>query len=214
MSKSRLEALSDAIFGIVMTLLIIEIKVPVFKEGDFSESYLWDKILHEWPLFFAFFLSFILLTSMWVSHHFLFSSLAKNINRQLLYLNLILLVFVSFVPFSSSLLGNYSFSRVAVAFYSINLLIIAIITVGIREYIMLSKNIENIEMKAIDRLYGNARMGTNILFPVLAILFSFFWVQASVILLVIGAVVSSIPGFYGVVFRITGLDKKYKSDEI
>jgi uncharacterized membrane protein len=151
---------------------------------------------------------------MWVSHHFLFSSLAKNINRQLLYLNLILLVFVSFVPFSSSLLGNYSFSRVAVAFYSINLLIIAIITVGIREYIMLSKNIENIEMKAIDRLYGNARMGTNILFPVLAILFSFFWVQASVILLVIGAVVSSIPGFYGVVFRITGLDKKYKSDEI
>lgn len=100
MSKFRLEALSDAVFAIVMTLLVIEIKVPELY-GKFSEEGLLHGLEELLPLFFAYFLSFTMIATFWYTHNFLFSLMAKTVNRNLMNLNFVFMAFLSLIPFSS-----------------------------------------------------------------------------------------------------------------
>jgi len=156
MNKQRVEALSDGIFAIVLTLLVIEIKVPHLK--DFTEQGLLNGLINLIPLFLSFFLSFAVVSSTWVTHHFLFTSMAKNITRRMLYVNMLFLFFISLLPFSSNLLGEYPESQIAVVFYSVNVMIIGAMIYLIREFIIRSKTIENNELNAFDRLYGKIRI--------------------------------------------------------
>jgi uncharacterized membrane protein len=99
----RIEAFSDGVYAIAITLLVLDIKVP----HDLPESQrLIDALLQQWPSYFAFLTSFATIGIMWINHHRLFS-LIKRADQMLLVLNGLLLLGVTFVPFPTALLAEY-----------------------------------------------------------------------------------------------------------
>ena len=99
MTTRRLEAFSDGVFAIAITLLVLELNVPA---GD----HLWDQLKDEWPSFAAFFVSFWVIGIIWVNHHGVLDHLARA-DRGVLYLNLLLLFTVVFIPFPTALLAEH-----------------------------------------------------------------------------------------------------------
>jgi uncharacterized membrane protein len=112
-SKSRLEAFSDGVFAIAITLLILEIKVPHADHG------LWAGLIELWPSYIAFVMSFVVVLIMWVSHHQMLG-LINRVNYRLLFINGLLLLTVTFVPFPTAVLAEHlgtPEAKPAVAFY-------------------------------------------------------------------------------------------------
>lgn len=115
-NRTRIEALSDAVFAIAMTLLVLELKVPELPHDTTAEVLLHD-IRALVPRFFVFFLTFLWSGLFWVWHHRAFHEL-KRIDAALFGINLIFLSFVSLLPFSLGMVAAFSFrNAVAIACY-------------------------------------------------------------------------------------------------
>ena len=106
--NSRLEAFCDGVFAIALTLLIIDIKLPSTIEFS-STSEIWLAIKHIMPSIFAFILSFIIIFITWVNHHNAFKMVNKS-SISFIYANGFLLLTVVFIPFPTSLVGEYILS--------------------------------------------------------------------------------------------------------
>lgn len=140
MNKNRLETLSDGVFAIVMTLLVIEIVVPELHSA--SDRELWEALSHLGPLFVGYFVSFAVLAMFWIAHNFFYGAFTKNVNRVLVLLNILYLSFVALIPFSAHLLGEYSTSRLAIFLYGLNVFIIGILAWIVLRYALNSKEID------------------------------------------------------------------------
>jgi len=173
MKQARLDQLADSIFAIVMTILVFEIRIPDFF-GIVSDKELFDALIAILPVFLSYLLSFSLLFTYWRSHHFIESILAKNIDTRFSNLNAVFFFFVGLVPFSSRLLGQYSYSKTAIIFFALNIILIGLSLYKMRQYVIKSKNIENESFTKIENKHANM----HILFPVgaamIAIIVSFF----------------------------------------
>jgi uncharacterized membrane protein len=102
--KARVEALSDGVFAIAVTLLVLDIRIPELPRR-LGNREAWHAIGSLGPLFFSFFITFILTGSFWFMHHVTFHSL-KYVTRALVFINFAFLMFVSLLPFSTGLLGK------------------------------------------------------------------------------------------------------------
>ena len=96
---ARIEAFSDGVFAIAITLLILEIKVPPVAQGELAHQ-----LLRQWPSYFAFLLSFLFIGVMWINHHRIFTHIHRADNG-LLFVNLLLLLGVTVVPFPTAVLA-------------------------------------------------------------------------------------------------------------
>ena len=117
MTKARLEAFSDGVFAIAITLLVLEIKVPS-PDGEHS---LGHGLLELWPSYAGFTVSFITIGIIWVNHHAVFATV-QSVDRPLLFKNLLLLLAVSFIPFPTAVMAEYlraeNGENLAAAFYA------------------------------------------------------------------------------------------------
>lgn len=129
MNKTRLEAFSDGVFAIVITLLILDIRLP---EVDYA--HLREALKEIAPKILSYVMSFIVIGLYWVSHHNSFQ-LVKKTNRAFLWMNVFLLLVVSFIPFPASLMGRYPFQTIPVLIYGLNLLTVNFIAFGMLFYI-------------------------------------------------------------------------------
>ena len=124
---TRLEAFSDGVFAIAITLLILEIKVPAGPETQ--EHGLWRALLERWPSYVGSVISFATIGIMWVNHHALFKYI-RRVDRALLLANLLLLMTISFLPYPTAVLAEHlpdADSRTpAAVFYGGTLVVIAI----------------------------------------------------------------------------------------
>lgn len=102
---NRLEAFSDGVFAIAITLLILEIKVPTEAELAAAGG-LWTALAQRWPSYVGYVLSFLLIGVMWVNHHALFEYI-RRVDRRLLFANLLLLMGVGFVPYPTAVLADH-----------------------------------------------------------------------------------------------------------
>jgi uncharacterized membrane protein len=119
-NKHRLEALSDAVFAIVMTLLVLDLKVPAhIPPGGLGVALLQDS--HAW---FSFALTFCIAAIFWTFQHRVFD-LIENTGSEALFLTFVFLGFVSLLPFSTSLIGQQSVERIAFVLYFSNQFAIA-----------------------------------------------------------------------------------------
>jgi uncharacterized membrane protein len=98
---SRVEAFSDGMFAIAITLLILEIKVPAAGQENLATA-----LLRQWPSYLAFFLSFAFIGIMWMNHHRMFTHIRRS-DDTLLVLNLLLLLGVTAVPFPTAVLAAH-----------------------------------------------------------------------------------------------------------
>ena len=115
MNKSRMEAFSDGVFAIAITILILGLKIPII-----SQDKLVQVAFDQFPKFLAFILSFIIIGTYWVAHHSMVHFI-KKVDRASLWLNLIILLFVCFLPYPTGMLGEYPFNRFTVILYAISL---------------------------------------------------------------------------------------------
>ncbi len=115
LSKHRLEALVDGVFAIAMTILILEVKVPVL-ESPHSAGELAGRLAHDLPTLAAYFFSFGLLGIFWAWHHRL-ARLIASLDVPLVALSLFFLSLVSFFPFAAALVGRYFMNPVSMAVY-------------------------------------------------------------------------------------------------
>lgn len=114
---NRVEAFSDGVLAIVITLLVLEIKIPELPPGSDIQETL-RILLKLWPKFASFLLSFLFVAVFWVNHHRFFS-LIRSIDWGMLWLNNLLLLFLCFVPFPTGFLGDHPKNPVAVCFFAI-----------------------------------------------------------------------------------------------
>jgi len=124
---SRVEAFSDGVFGIALTILILGIKVPELNNFATSEK-LFRSLINLWPSYFAFILSFTAVLIMWINHHGFFKYL-KDINTAFLFANGFLLLTVTFINFPTAILAKYFDTpafNIASAFYCGSMVLISV----------------------------------------------------------------------------------------
>jgi uncharacterized membrane protein len=118
MSRSRLEAFSDAVIAIVMTIMVLELVPP---HGSTFEDLAGSNI---WPIFVAYVLSFAHLGIYWNNHHHLLQA-AKTVSGRVLWMNMLLLFWLSLIPFGTAWIGETQFASFPMALYSFVLLMCA-----------------------------------------------------------------------------------------
>lgn len=117
MRKSRLEAFSDGVLAIIITIMVLELKVP--HTGRLSD------LQHLWPVFLSYVLSFVFIAIYWNNHHHMMYAV-QQVNGKVLWANSHLLFWLSLVPFAAGWMGENQFTTWPVAFYGFVLLMCAI----------------------------------------------------------------------------------------
>jgi uncharacterized membrane protein len=146
MQKSRLEAFSDGVIAIIITIMVLELKVPHEPTPH--------ALLELWPVFLSYILSFVYVAIYWQNHHHLLHT-ARRVDGRILWANTHLLFWLSLVPFSTGWMGENHFAQWPVILYGVNLLACGM------AYFILSKEILRKEGPDSDlaRAIGSDRKG-------------------------------------------------------
>jgi uncharacterized membrane protein len=110
MTKSRLEAFSDGVIAIIITIMVLELKIP----HDTS----WESLGKLWPVFLSYIVSFVNLGIYWGNHHHLLHTV-KEVKSSMIWSNLHLLFWLSLMPFATAWMGENNFAKNTVAAYAI-----------------------------------------------------------------------------------------------
>src|SRR5690349_21110636 len=110
MQKNRLEAFSDGVLAIIITIMVLELKVP--------HTAAWAELLHLWPVFISYLLSFIFIAIYWGNHHHLFHAV-KHVDPGIIWTNAQLLFWLSLIPFATAWMGENRFEANTVVVYAV-----------------------------------------------------------------------------------------------
>ena len=125
-SVERLTALTDGLFAVAMTLLVLDLRVPASEAGTaMSDGRLWDSLSKLGPSFAAYLLSFTMLGTFWLAQHTLLTILGRS-DRTLTWIHLGFLFVVTLLPFSAALLADFHDVRLAVGAYWLNILLLGL----------------------------------------------------------------------------------------
>jgi uncharacterized membrane protein len=182
MKSNRLEQLSDSIFAIVMTILVFEIRVPELA-SHVSNAQLWHSIENILPSIFSYVLSFSMLFTYWRAHHFFVSVYAKNIDIRLININALFFLLVGLTPFSASLLGKHTENELSILIFGINTIVIGLCLYWMRNYVLKSEHIKNVEVSRREINHGTIRTLVPVFSALLAIIVSFLSTKISLLLL-------------------------------
>lgn len=190
MASVRLEALGDGIFSIAMTIMVIELALPVVK-GDSWNAFL-SAIQHSANDFLCYIISFVVLGIMWFGHRMMFEYIGRT-NRYFIFLGVLFYMVVCLVPFSTRLLAHDTLKWYAIMIYGINLSLCNLTlyaqwTYGINRSLLMERELPDEVKKEAKRLF--------LLSPVvyiIAICISFFSPLTSIIIYVITPIAYLIP---------------------
>jgi uncharacterized membrane protein len=154
-STSRLEAFSDGVFAIAATLLVLEIGVDSTHGSDLG-----DELLHIWPSYLAYATSFLIIGIIWINHHHCVS-LMSRVDRPFLFINLLLLLTVSFIPFPTKLVAQYlqkPGERSATLAYAATMLLMAVVyniwwRYARRQRRLIADGVSDARLGAVDRAF-------------------------------------------------------------
>ncbi len=192
-SKNRLETLTDGVFAIVMTLLVLGIAVPQLTSSEVAIE-LPKKLLELWPVVFSYVTSFMILGFLWIGNHEQFHYITHS-NRTLAWITIFYLMFVAFVPFSTALLGKYNDQQISVIIYGINIIIIgSLINVKwwyvTKNHCLIDKNLDSSFVRTMSR-----RFLVGPIAYLIAVAVSFVSIETSLILYI------ATPLYYVIPFR-------------
>jgi uncharacterized membrane protein len=123
MGPGRLEAFSDGVIAIIITIMVLELKVPASHEPS--------ALVAVWPTFLSYLLSFLMVAIYWVNHHALFH-FCRAVDNAVLWTNIVFLFCLSLIPFATAYMGENRFSPFATALYGATLLIAGLSFVPMR----------------------------------------------------------------------------------
>ena len=189
MTTNRLEAFSDGVFAVAITLLVLEIEVP-------GGENLWHDLKEQWPSFAAFAVSFWVIGIIWVNHHGVIDHL-KRADRGVLYLNLLVLMTVVFIPFSTELFAVHLKSgadeKVAAIVYSSSFLAMGVSFGLLWTYV--TSHREALGVSLTDEEVRSTRRSFLIGNPIYALAFAMSFVSPPAVL----AIVALVAFYYAIV---------------
>ncbi len=160
MSLGRVEAFTDGVFAVAVTLLILNIQVPHVPEGAEPEVLI-DLLLKQWPAYLGYLLTFITLGSVWIANHRLLRFL-QAVDETFQIINLLFLMFVTLTPFTTALLAEYlqqpNKIRIATTIYGVTWGIMGLLTSGMWHYAkranFLKPNLDPIRIRQVTVQFG------------------------------------------------------------
>lgn len=180
MGKGRLEAFSDGVFAIIITIMVLELKVPHGAELE--------ALAELGPVFMSYILSFTYVAIYWNNHHHFFH-VVKKVNGKILWANMFLLFCLSLMPFTTGWMGENHFATWPVVIYGVNLLMCAIAYTLMSLAVVSSAGNED-----VGKAMGSDKKGKlSLLFYVLGIALAFYYPWASGALFVAVALMWFIP---------------------
>jgi uncharacterized membrane protein len=174
MHKGRLEAFSDGVIAILITILVLELKIPHGAD--------WAALRPMLPIFLTYILSFVFLGIYWNNHHHMLQA-TKHINGKIMWGNLLLMFWLSLIPFVTGWMGENHFAPLPTAVYGVVLLMAAISYTILQSLIVAEQGADSVLAKAL----GNDRKGKlSLLLYVIAIPSAFFhqWIADALYVLV------------------------------
>ena len=187
MSHTRLDQLSDGIFAIVMTVLVFQIRLPVLS-GLIDNLRLWSEIEKLLPLLLSYILSFALLFTYWRAHHFFVSIYAKNIDSLLTNINALFFMLISLIPFSASILGQFSRNELSIIIFGAHIILIGLSLYWMRTYVLYSEHIKNPEITKREIRGSTIRTLVPVVFALIAMPLSFWSIELSFILFTLAVI--------------------------
>ncbi len=139
MNKNRLEAFSDGVFAIAITLLVLNVKVP--NKQNITNAELDNILAASTNQLLSFGFSFLVIGVFWVAHHRIFS-FAKVVDTTLIWLNIIYLMFIATIPFPASILADNFFLPTTILLYTGTLFVISILNYIMFRYIINNEKIK------------------------------------------------------------------------
>ncbi len=196
--KGRLEALTDGVFAIIMTILVFNISVPeliLFTEGDFASERLSAKFADLWPDFLAYVISFSTLGAFWVAHHRVFRWIL-SVDRPLIWINISFLMVIGLIPFSTTLLTQYMHSQNSIFVFSFNAILAGLLIYAIYYYVKRNTELVDKSVQALIEKSSSRRVLATVLTYSVSIGFSFIYLPVSMFLLLLVLVPEIIPDRY------------------
>ena len=181
MGKARLEAFSDGVIAILITIMVLELKVPERPEFEALRPMI--------PIFSSYILSFVFLGIYWSNHHHMLHA-TRRVTGAMLWANLHLLFWLSLIPFATGWMGENHFAALPSSLYGVVLLMSAIAYWILERLIIASQGPDSILRKAVGRDWKG------VLSPILyviAIVAAFWWQWVSFSLYVVVALLWLIP---------------------
>ncbi len=207
MKHERLHALTDGIFAIAMTLLVLDLKIPEMGT-NVTEVALRTELYKLWPVLFSFALSFALLSGYWRAQNLVIGSYIKNLDMKLVNLNMLFLFFVSLVPFSTNLLGRFIGNREGIIVYGLNVSMLGLTLHLARRYADKAEHIDTSDngWTRRDRRNSTVRAYFPILTAIAASAISVRWGTAALVMLVATALLNlTRTGFDGLYWALDRL---------
>lgn len=198
LSTARIETLADGVFAIVMTLLVFDMRVPTQEQVDAVG--LGQALLALTPNIISYVISFIILGVYWVGHHNQFFYIRRS-DRTLLWINILYLMFVALVPFSTGLLSRYGSDRLSLIVYNLNLIAVGAVLYLHWAYATRDGHLLGHALDAkVDRLVRRRILLAPSLY-FLAILVSFVSIAAADLLDVLIPILYVLPANFDSIFR-------------
>lgn len=182
MTKTRLEAFSDGVIAIIITIMVLELKIP----HDASFQALAE--LHS--VFISYVLSFIFVGIYWGNHHHLLHT-AHHVNSKIIWANMALLFFLSLIPFTTGWMGENHFDKLPVAVYAVNLLLC-----GVAFYVLQGAIMSHYthSTKLIEALKKQAKKGmASLVLYIVSIPCAFFYPLVSALIFITVSIMWIIP---------------------
>jgi len=170
MTKNRLEAFSDGVLAIIITIMVLELKIPHGTD--------WASLQSVLPFFLSYVLSFIYLAIYWNNHHHMLHTV-KHVTGSILWANMHLLFWLSLIPFGTGWMAENHFAPIPVALYGINLLMAAISYFILQRIILRIDGNDSLLAKAIGK---DIKGKISPVLYLIAIICSFFnqWVAGAI----------------------------------
>jgi uncharacterized membrane protein len=181
MGKNRLEAFSDGVIAILITIMVLELKVP---HGEGIET-----LVPLIPVFLSYVLSFVYLGIYWNNHHHMLHT-CHQVTGPMLWANLHLLFWLSLIPFATGWMGENHFAAAPAALYGVVLLMAAVAYLMLQQLIIASQGPDSMLKKAIG---GDWKGKLSLVLYAAAIPLAFWWPWISLGLYVFGALLWLIP---------------------
>jgi uncharacterized membrane protein len=184
-SVDRLSGISDGIFSVGMTLLVLGLAVPTLSAASTTEGELWNQLLKLGPNVLVYVMSFMTLGIFWVGQGTQLSQLARS-NRHYVWIQLAFLLTVTLVPFSTALLAHFPNLRVALVEYWLNIVLLGATLLAAAEYALRRELFQEAEQRDLARLFRGRILIAQALYAfatALSLVFS-TWVSIALIALI------------------------------
>lgn len=170
-NPERIQDMTDGVFAFAMTLLIVGIEFPT-PEGKITDSQLSQSLIDMIPTFSKFILSFFLIAVFWITHHKQFKSIKKS-NDGLIWINVLLLLCIVFIPFTTDVMDDYNYLKVGLLIFNANILLVGLLYYVQWSYAIKHKLVDE-RLAESHKKYGLAKNSVTWIVALLALIVGLF----------------------------------------